>query len=61
MPQFLFFSLRALTNKSLEKGIVTKYKQYRKPFHSRIETLQLNNQCMCLNKKNTWTISPCKT
>ena len=25
-----------------------------------LETLQLSNQCMCLNKKNTWTTSPCK-
>ena len=29
----VFFSLRALTNNSLEQSIVTIQKQYRKPFH----------------------------
>ena len=33
MPQLLFFSLRVLTNNTLEQSIVTIEKQYRKPFH----------------------------
>ena len=33
MPQLLFFSLRALTNNSLEQSIATIQKQYRQSFH----------------------------